>query len=267
MEAAVMDAFTLEEYHGLCYWYFPDFTWDSFPAISLGGVGSWDPSDHYVEIASLPYDCCDYSHWKLRRQPTASDAIRERRVENGWERFETHDVNCGLASTWWRTDAGHHWFSQANHIFNRCQITSNFNEYVLTTRVSFEIDISEVITTIPTGFLFVCPVEALHIGRSSLCWPECPAYWSLDPSGGERLTTEQAIELGFPTLQFSTEIDGIYWDDDRLYAGLRKFHQAKGFDPYSQDVARHLGYPLYQLSTNAYAPFAHSKFLLTKIWL
>ncbi|KAJ7670177.1 hypothetical protein DFH06DRAFT_1373052, partial [Mycena polygramma] len=76
-------------------------------------------------------------------------------------------------------------------------------------------------------------------------WPDCPAYCSLDPSGVERLTTEQAIELEFPTLQFRTQILGKYWDDS-VYAGLRKFHQAKGFDPDSQDVARHLGYPLYQ---------------------
>ncbi|KAJ7670172.1 hypothetical protein DFH06DRAFT_952151, partial [Mycena polygramma] len=97
----------------------------------------------------------------------------------------------------------------------------------------------------PTGFLFVCPPEALFAGRSSFYWPECPAYWSLDPSGVERLTTEKAIALKFPTLQFSTEIEGRYWDDS-VYAGLRKFHQAKGFDPYSQDVARHLGYKLFQ---------------------
>ncbi|KAJ6450965.1 hypothetical protein C8R47DRAFT_1170730 [Mycena vitilis] len=260
MEAAAIHALTLEEYHALCYWYSGDFAWDSFPAgvaISLGAVCSRSPSDHCVEIASLPYDCCDYSNWELLRQPTASDADRERCVENGWERFETHDmVNCRLLSKWGRTDAGHHWLSQANHIFNHCQITSNFNKYVFTNLVSFEIDISEVKTTIPTGFLFVCPPQAFITGRSSFCWPECPAYWSLDPSGVERLTTEQAIELGFPTLKFSTEVSGGYWDDS-VYAGLRKFHQAKGFDPYSQDVARHLGCPLYQLSTNAFAPFAH----------
>ncbi|KAJ6486628.1 hypothetical protein C8R45DRAFT_930264 [Mycena sanguinolenta] len=35
--------------------------------------------------------------------------------------------------------------------------------------------------------------------------------------------------------------------------GLHRFHQAKGFDLDSQDVAQHLGYPLYKLS----GPFAH----------
>ncbi|KAJ6631226.1 hypothetical protein B0H10DRAFT_1938742 [Mycena sp. CBHHK59/15] len=46
--------------------------------------------------------------------------------------------------------------------------------------------------------------------------------------------------------------------DGSVYAGLRQFYQGKGFDPYSQDtVARHLGYPLYQLSYEPDAPFAH----------
>ncbi|KAJ6450944.1 hypothetical protein C8R47DRAFT_311804 [Mycena vitilis] len=157
--------------------------------------------------------------------------------------------------------------------FNRCGITSNFSEYgrslltgvliisemmvlVFVDSVRFEMEISKSKTAHPTGFLFVCPPEAFIVGRSSLCWPKCPAYWSFDPSGAQRLSMEEAIGLGFPTLQFGTNIWGYHWDDS-VYAGVRKFHQAKGFDPDSQDIARHLGYPLHQPSTNACAPFAH----------
>jgi hypothetical protein len=35
--------------------------------------------------------------------------------------------------------------------------------------------------------------------------------------------------------------------DDFVYSGIREFHQAKGFDPYSQDVVRELGYPLFEV--------------------
>ncbi|KAJ7679565.1 hypothetical protein DFH06DRAFT_944835, partial [Mycena polygramma] len=66
-------------------------------------------------------------------------------------------------------------------------------------------------------------------------------YWSLEPSGAHPLSREEAMELGFPTLQLRTEVEGFSWDSS-VYAGLAKFHQAKGFDPYSQDVARHVGY-------------------------
>ncbi|KAF7337159.1 hypothetical protein MVEN_02153900 [Mycena venus] len=67
---------------------------------------------------------------------------------------------------------------------------------------------------------------------------------------------EEATQLGFPSIQQATIVRGIYWDDS-FYAGLRQFHQGKGFDPDSQDVARYLGYPLYQLSTEFDPPFSH----------
>ncbi|KAJ7107486.1 hypothetical protein C8R44DRAFT_597450, partial [Mycena epipterygia] len=68
------------------------------------------------------------------------------------------------------------------------------------------------------------------------------AYWSLDPSGAQSLTPEEADRLGFPSIKASTEVRTRSWDAS-VYAGLRKFHEAKGFDPDSQDVARHLGEP------------------------
>ncbi|KAJ7205504.1 hypothetical protein GGX14DRAFT_397649 [Mycena pura] len=40
------------------------------------------------------------------------------------------------------------------------------------------------------------------------------------------------------------------------YDGLREFHQAKGFDPDSQDVAQHPGYPLYEVTPGIDARFA-----------
>ncbi|KAJ7669891.1 hypothetical protein DFH06DRAFT_1125301 [Mycena polygramma] len=68
------------------------------------------------------------------------------------------------------------------------------------------------------------------------------------------------MELGFPPLQFNTEFRGRSWDSS-VYAGLAKFHLAKGFDPYSQDVARHLGHPLFQPSVPIDPVFAHGKYL------
>ncbi|KAJ6512437.1 hypothetical protein C8R45DRAFT_960444 [Mycena sanguinolenta] len=75
---------------------------------------------------------------------------------------------------------------------------------------------------------------------------------SLDPSGAGRVTPEDAAGLVFPSLDLSTEIRGWSWDAT-VYAGLRQFHQVKGFAPDSQDAAQHLGHQLYQVS----GPFAH----------
>ncbi|KAJ6463009.1 hypothetical protein C8R45DRAFT_791924, partial [Mycena sanguinolenta] len=126
------------------------------------------------------------------------------------------------------------WLSQANHIFTTLQISSNFQDYVVAQRIDFTVTISTVEGTTPTGFLFLCPPKRFRKGRSSFKWPDCPAYWSLDPSGAERLTLEDAVNLGFPSFSFLMEICGKSWDAS-VYAGLRQFHQTKGFDPDSQD--------------------------------
>jgi hypothetical protein len=69
---------------------------------------------------------------------------------------------------------------------------------------------------------------------------------------------EDATSLGFPSISFSTQIGGVLWDAS-VHAGLRQFHWAKGFDPDTLDVARHLGVPLYQLTSEMDAFFAHGK--------
>ncbi|KAF8144055.1 hypothetical protein K438DRAFT_1632449, partial [Mycena galopus ATCC 62051] len=111
----------------------------------------------------------------------------------------------------------------------------------------------------PQGFLFLCPLADFRTERTySFKWPICPAYWSFDSSGTRRLSTEDAVKFGFPCMVRSTEVRANSWHDE-VYAGIRQFHAAKGFDPDSQDVARHLGPSLYQLSNNAHIPFAHSE--------
>ncbi|KAJ7852394.1 hypothetical protein B0H14DRAFT_2246391, partial [Mycena olivaceomarginata] len=78
-------------------------------------------------------------------------------------------------------------------------------------------------------------------------WAHRSTYWSLDPAGVERLSPEEAIHLSLPSIQLSTEVAGSSWNAG-VYARLRTFHQAKGFDPDSQNVARHLGHALYKLA-------------------
>jgi len=122
--------------------------------------------------------------------------------------------------------------------------------------ICFVVIISAAPTAPPTGYLFLCPPMDLQTGPSSFRWPDYPAYWSLDPLGAEHLSMEDATQLGFPSIELITEVNGRCWDES-VYTGLRQFHRAKGFDPDSQDVALHLGYPLYQLSNEMDIPFAH----------
>ncbi|KAJ6505318.1 hypothetical protein C8R45DRAFT_547131 [Mycena sanguinolenta] len=87
----------------------------------------------------------------------------------------------------------------------------------------------------------------LQCGPCSFRWPEYPAYWSLDIMGERRLTQEEARDLEFPAIELTSSFWGRYWDGT-VYAGLQQLHRARGFDPLSQEVAQHLGDPLYQPS-------------------
>jgi hypothetical protein len=118
---------------------------------------------------------------------------------------------------------------------------------VLIDFIFFKLAIISTADNAPEGYLFLCPSEQLKTGLSSFQWPKCPAYWSFDPTGAQRLGEEEAAALGFPTINLELSVNGKYWNAS-AYEGLRKFHLAKGFDPDSLDVARHLRYALCKLS-------------------
>lgn len=127
--------------------------------------------------------------------------------------------------------------------------------------LDFRIQISATTDNGPSGYLFLCPEKDLQIGASSFRWPDCPAYWSNDPAGVQPLSPEEATARGFLPVQLTIKVAGLSWDA-AVYTGLRQFHQAKGFDPDSQDLARHLGHRLLQLTTAPNCPSAHGKFII-----
>jgi hypothetical protein len=68
-------------------------------------------------------------------------------------------------------------------------------------------------------------------------------YWAFDPAGLNRLTHKTVEDFGLPTVEFSTELWAGKWDECD-YDMVRDFHVAKWFDPYTQDAAIAMGYPL-----------------------
>jgi hypothetical protein len=51
-----------------------------------------------------------------------------------------------------------------------------------------------------TGFLFLCLATDFQTGPSSFTWPDCPVYWTLDDSGTDCLSKDEATQLGFPSI-------------------------------------------------------------------
>ncbi|KAF8209397.1 hypothetical protein K438DRAFT_230017 [Mycena galopus ATCC 62051] len=221
-ESKAIASFELAQYHELC-----EYLWKQRhiklvakdTELALGAVicGESLEDGEWVEIASMTAPPFLYN--RLNTWPYKL-AFRQ----NEWTGYMAQDITLYEVSL----ESKQVWFSQANYIFDRQQITTNYGNYELVEFIRFCLRISESVhNDPPAGYL--------------------PAYWSLDPCGAQSLSTEEATHLGFPSLEFSTEvIFGSYVDD--LYTRLRTIHEAKGFDPETQDVARHLGEPLYQIS-------------------
>ncbi|KAJ7747870.1 hypothetical protein B0H14DRAFT_445952 [Mycena olivaceomarginata] len=182
-------------------------------------------------------------------------------MTSSWTRYHSSrvsDLNLAVYVVFHHQSEAHKsWLAQANHIFAQLGATSHFEDYICATGFVFTLRClpNTYNNQKPTGYLFVCPPEFFRIGQDSLQWPHQPAYWSLDPSGAARLSTEDARTLGFPIIHIETTIYGLSWDDT-VYDKLRLLHRSKGFDPNTQEAARHLGYPLFELCRDAGAPFA-----------
>ncbi|KAF7337246.1 hypothetical protein MSAN_02277100 [Mycena sanguinolenta] len=152
------------------------------------------------------------------------------------------------------------WLAQANHIFAELQELEHVEGYVFVDEVRFILRITDE-HNIPKGYLFVCPPQDFctstepHV--NSYKWPAYAAYWSLDPSGVDRLSMEDANNLGFPAIHIETVVRGASWDHS-VYQGLRRFHEGKGFDSDSWEVVRRLGYPLFEVLSDR-VPFPACK--------
>ncbi|KAJ6462845.1 hypothetical protein C8R45DRAFT_1220383 [Mycena sanguinolenta] len=254
-----IDSLTLEQYHYICYWNLRqsrDFNLSASTAVNLRAVFhcSCDPLEDSVEIAFIPSaEATWLNNWTISGEGTGEV------MPDGWTRFQSGDVfNNALPISFsiYRPSDWDTWLSQANHIFRHLHIMSDFEEYVFVYGIHFYLNFLRTTRDPPEGFLFLCPRQDFETGPSSFCWPACPAYWSLDPSGVDRLSLEDTTRLGLPSFELTAKAYGSSWDPS-VYEGLRQFHQAKGFDPYSQDVTRHLGRPLYQLSPQTDAHFGY----------
>ncbi|KAF7330676.1 hypothetical protein MSAN_02453000 [Mycena sanguinolenta] len=259
----VIDSLTLQQYHLVCYDHLVHtrqrITISTSTTVNLGAVFdcSSNPLEDAIEISFLPSAEAHYvNEWMIVGGSTGEGTTREI-MPHGWTRFQSSDViNSIFCLSFDIPPNPDTWLSQANHIFRRLNIMSNFGDYVALDHLEFVLGISAPTGDPPVGFLFLCPEEDFQTGPASFCFPASSAYWSLDPSGVDRLSPEEATRLGFPSFELSISAAGVYWDSS-VYEGLRQFHEANGFDPYSQDVARHLGEPLYQVCPQADAPFAY----------
>ncbi|KAJ7063827.1 hypothetical protein C8F01DRAFT_1021946 [Mycena amicta] len=278
-EGTFISSLTLADYHRHCYLVLAEHRKIVFSvpaAVKLGTVLHYSCSTQLkspVEITALsPEVMLNQTSWhwiqgrrlafNSGRWTQLGDPIGDYHImENKWTRSTTGDeLFFNPSISFWLTEDMDLWLSQSNHVMNRLHASYNCEDYgtpcrgsvgivddpqtVVVHRIVFQIIINA--HPLSKGYLFLCPAEDFEVGPSLFCWPDCPAYWSLDPTGVERLSTEEASRLGFPSFDLTSEVWVDSWDDS-VYAGIRNFQRAKGFNPYTQDVARVLEHPLYNL--------------------
>ncbi|KAJ7615554.1 hypothetical protein FB45DRAFT_1008432 [Roridomyces roridus] len=200
-----------------------------------------------IVVAYLPEISLNYGTWRCRDMSVEV-------LENGWTRLDGHQSHGKRVSLsqWSGIPAQDAWMSQANHIFKQLRITSHFLDYVYIDNRELHLRIASSGTKAPpNGYLFLCPPDHLRFQL-----PECLWFWSLDPNGQPRLSADEANSHGFPAVHMEMDVSGQSWDAG-VYVALREFHAAKGFDPHSQELAIHMGVPLYQLSGPREETFAY----------
>ncbi|KAJ6549629.1 hypothetical protein B0H10DRAFT_2128274 [Mycena sp. CBHHK59/15] len=242
-ESIILSSFTLEEFHD------SNGFGNIYTSVQLNSIVSWRDSKETMCHMESKIEYTDYG-WTSNFG--GSDVPQPLVTESGWSRIESWSLDGSLSRIIYATPFNPSiWLAQANHIFSTLQITSTQGNYWgIVEGIQYSIHFPGTLDGIPWGYLFLCPLEDLQTADGTqFRHPDLPAYWSLDPSGIEELSTEEAENLGFPPLELTMEVHGNL--------PLRQFHEAKGFDPESQDVARHLGYPLYQISPEWETRFAY----------
>ncbi|KAJ7837819.1 hypothetical protein B0H14DRAFT_2790684 [Mycena olivaceomarginata] len=255
-DSSMLASISLDHYHE-CFrylWRYHNLPLSTHATVRLGAVVSYVRGSHFEslpEIARIPHCAFRDPGWIIWRfKSEASDFI----LENGWTRVNSCDV--AGAQILRILETSHHeskyWLAQAGYVLDYLNITSNYEDYC-TSRPYSDPQLTWDLPSATCSYALCGTLQSDAPERFLI--PECAAYWSFDPVGDERLTTVEAGRHGFPNIDVVMWVRGKQCDQ-RVYTGLRQFYRGKGFDPYSQDVARHLGYPLFQISSNTDYPFA-----------
>ncbi|KAF7337253.1 Kinase-like protein [Mycena sanguinolenta] len=250
-EGMIISSLSEDQYYELCSQ--PSIAWHHIFQVSTEhpvGPGIFRPDSQYATCVRITQPLqilpTEELHWD-HHGGAAGELL-----PNSWIRYDSTQTSSLQLKLWVLfplRELQKSWVAQANHIFTELEEVAHVKDYVGIDEVQFMLRIADK-HHIPEGYLFICPPQnfctsielQVHLYR----WPACPAYWSLDPSGADHLSTEDARILGFPAIHIETVVGGLSWDHS-IYEGLRRFHQGKGFNPYGREVARRLGYPLYEV--------------------
>ncbi|KAJ7930770.1 hypothetical protein B0H13DRAFT_881342 [Mycena leptocephala] len=192
--------------------------------------------------------------------PWYTGGLPQEVLPTGWTRVdypECHSRRLSITVGLKDSTAPQKWWLSQNH-YLRNHLQGAFNATELATGIYFSCTLNAhpdsftlqgtFMADAPTDkvylFLFMPQVDVVD-GLFAVTNPPDTEkyYWAFDPDGLNQLTHETVEDIGLPTVVFWIDLYGGSWDE-RDYDMIRDFHVAKGFDPYTEDVAIAMGYPL-----------------------
>ncbi|KAK7026378.1 hypothetical protein R3P38DRAFT_3530643 [Favolaschia claudopus] len=137
------------------------------------------------------------------------------------------------------------WFAQANYIFDRLGLECSSCSYIDSICVDCGLTGYIQSRSPEKIFLFLPPYRTfLSADSTRYGFPREEPYLSFDPRGKDRLSANEALNLGLPQARIDISV-AHHFVDDAFLKDLRTFHAREGFDPDSQEIAEHLGLALY----------------------
>ncbi|KAK7063360.1 hypothetical protein R3P38DRAFT_2818279 [Favolaschia claudopus] len=136
-------------------------------------------------------------------------------------------------------------FAQANYITSHLGTECSSYSFIGTVYASYSFTSWQLPESLGEIFLFLPPSRGFFTPNlTRCCFTTEEHYWSFDPSGNDRLSPNEALNLGLPQASLEILVSQIYVDET-LFKDLHTFHTMKGFNPDSQEIAKHLGLPLF----------------------
>ncbi|KAF7332775.1 hypothetical protein MKEN_00161200 [Mycena kentingensis (nom. inval.)] len=214
------------------------------------GIVAGVSSSSYIHDTS-PYGSINRNDWQ---SPGLGNRGRSRleALPNGWRSsyFPSCCVQAGMPPFSFYMSAGFGtrtlWICQAEHFLQRLHGKRPRGTYAPVEDLDVEI-LVEPTPEMPTAFLFLAPPDTVFLPTTNI---QRLAYWSLRADGEERLTARQAERLQLPPIQIEASIRGERYSEQN-YEEVRAVHEARGFNPYTCEIANSLGYPLLDFLTPA----------------
>ncbi|KAF8196379.1 hypothetical protein K438DRAFT_759377 [Mycena galopus ATCC 62051] len=221
-------------------------------SVSLGSILDLGLSDTGSDtvIAYLPVQPAQgwrYRRWYFKSEDggepdwTWDEPLSYSVVNDQWACIDSESI---AGSYYYNADLEreglHSWLAQANHIFSQSNISDRCERFAVVVRITIKLTFEGSVAGLPPGFLFLYCPSPLNSKSTDVRNSRSIAYWALDRIGQQRLSAEEAQSLGFPEIKAEIGVHVKSWDST-TYLILRQFHQGKGFDPDSKEVARHLG--------------------------